>query len=213
MFGTGSLDASAAAGTTTNFVGLVGNCGVDGSNALNTSSTAHGGLAGDGSNKARNLTNAVTAMTARASMGKYGINPSDVAYIMGTTAYYSMIDDVENGADFTSIDEVGPGATKLSGQLGSVYGSPVIVSDLLDSADGGAVIVDSAPDPDVTSNFKETSLIAVNRNAFVIPRLGGVNIESDYEVAGQRTAVVASQSLGFTQLEGGTSAAIRVTTT
>jgi hypothetical protein len=123
-----------------------------------------------------------------------------------------MIDDVNNGADFTSIDEVGPNATKLSGQLGSVYGSPVIVSDLLDSADGSAVDVDGSAGS-VTSDFKETSLIAVNRNAFVIPRLGGVSIESDYEVAGQRTAVVASQSLGFTQLEGGTSAAIRVTTT
>ncbi len=208
LFGTGSLDASAAAGTTTNFVGLVGNCGVDGSNALNTSSTDHGGLAGDGATKARSAVNAVTAMTARAGMGKYGINPADVAYVMGTAAYYSMIDDVTSGSDFTSIDEVGPNATKLSGQLGSVYGSPVIVSDLLDSTDGGDVTVASG----VTSDFKETSLIAVNRNAFVIPRLGGVNIESDYEVAGQRTAVVASQSLGFTQLEGGSLAAIRVVT-
>jgi HK97 family phage prohead protease len=212
LFGTGSLADGATAPVVTNFKGLVGSAGVDGSNSITTSSTAHGGLAGDGGNSARNLVNAVTAMTARAGMGKYGINPADVAYIMGTDAYYSMIDDVNNGADFTSIDEVGPGATKLSGQLGSVYGSPVIVSDLLDSANGGAVDVDGSTGTN-TSNFKETSLIAVNRNAFVIPRLGGVNIESDYEVAGQRTAVVASQSLGFTQLEGGTSAAIRVTTT
>jgi len=213
LFGTGSLDPTAAEGTTTNFVGLVGNCGVDGSNELNTSSTDHGGLAGDGATAGRDATNALTAMGARSAMGKYGINPADVVYIVGTAAYYSMVDDITNGADFTSIDEVGPNATKLSGQLGSVYGSPVIVSDLLDSADGGDVVVNNAPATDVTSNFKETSLIAVNRNAFVIPRLGGVNIESDYEVAGQRTAVVASQSLGFTQLEGGTKAAIRVTTT
>jgi len=209
LFGTGTLNPGAAAGTTTNFVGLVGNCSVDGSNALNTDNTAHGGLAADLSGSvARGSVNAITAMNARAAMGKYGVNPADVVYLMGTAAYFSMIDDVGNGADFTSIDEVGAGATKLTGQLGSVYGSPVIVTDILDSADGGAVTVASGVDTD----FKETSLIAVNRNAFIIPRLGGVNIESDYEVAGQRTAVVASQSLGFTQLEGGTLAAVRVTT-
>ena len=35
---------------------------------------------------------------------------------------------------------------------------------------------------------------------YVIPRLRGVTIETDYEVANQRNVIVASQSLGFNQL-------------
>ena len=39
-----------------------------------------------------------------------------------------------------------------------------------------------------------------------MPRLRGVTIESDYEVASQRTVLVASQRLGFTDLiDGATS--------
>ena len=45
---------------------------------------------------------------------------------------------------------------------------------------------------------------AVYPENYVIPRLKGVSIETDYNVAQQRTAIVASQSLGFEQLYDGT---------
>ena len=220
LFGTGTGTAASQ------IVGLVGSAGIDGSSS--DGNAAHDGLAQDatgttadqinGGVKAKEAVNAGTAMSARSEMGKYGINPSDVAYIMGTKAYYSMIDDVTSGADFTSIDEVGAGATKLTGQLGSVYGSPVIVTDLLDADANNAFDHDGdtgAHGASAALDLTGTSVIAVNRNAFVIPRLGGVTIDSDFEVANQRTAVIASQSLGFTQLEGakgtaGTCAAVRV---
>ncbi len=207
LFGTGTGTAASQ------LVGLVGSAGIDGSSS--DGAADHDGLAGDAaaSATAKNSVTALTAMAARAEMGKYGINPADVAYIMGTDAYYSMIDATTDGADFTSIDEVGVGATKLSGQLGSVYGSPVIVSDLLDTDPNNAFNHDGDDGTTAALNLTGTACIAVNRNAFVIPRLGGVNIESDFEVANQRTAVVASQSLGFTQLEGGAKAAIRIKST
>ena len=41
-------------------------------------------------------------------------------------------------------------------------------------------------------------------NNYVIPRLAGVNIESEYSVAQQRTALVASQAVGFNEIEDGT---------
>ena len=40
-----------------------------------------------------------------------------------------------------------------------------------------------------------------------MPKLRGVKIETDYEVAGQRTAIVASQSRGFEELVAGDGAA------
>ena len=42
--------------------------------------------------------------------------------------------------------------------------------------------------------------VLFNRNNYVIPRFRGVTIESETQVANQRTAVVASQSLGFDEM-------------
>ena len=42
--------------------------------------------------------------------------------------------------------------------------------------------------------------IAVYTRNYVVPRLRGVTVESDYEVANQRRVLVASQRIGFTDL-------------
>ena len=142
---------------------------------------------------------AVDLLNMRGKMGAYGINPADLAYIVSVEQYHNLMAD-DNG--FSDISEVGNDlATKITGQVGSVYGTPVVVSDQLADAD-----VDQAQ----AAIKREVGAIAVNRNSFVIPRLRGVSIETDYEVANQRTALVASQSLGFTQVVGSTTAANRV---
>ncbi len=140
---------------------------------------------------------------ARSKMGSYGVNPADVAYIVGVEQYHNLMKaDATSGFGFTDVSEVGTeSAAKLTGQVGSVFGSPVIVSDLLQGQDTNQA---------ANGVILETAAIAVNRNSFVIPRLRGVSIETDYEVANQRTALVASQSLGFVQTVGSTDAACRI---
>jgi len=138
---------------------------------------------------------------ARSKLGSYGVNPADVAYIVSPEQYHNLMSD-DTGNGFTDISEVGTElATKITGTVGSVYGSPVVVSDLLTGQD-----IDQTD----SSSIRNTAAIAVNRNSFVIPRLRGVSIETDYEVANQRTALVASQSLGFVQTVGSTNAAFRI---
>ena len=56
-------------------------------------------------------------------MGKYGLNPDDVVYIVSLTSYYQLLED----AEFQDVNLVGNQATKLSGEIGSVFGSKVIV--------------------------------------------------------------------------------------
>lgn len=122
-------------------------------------------------------------MGARAKMGKYGIQPRDVAYVVSMQGYYDLIND----GDFQNIDEVGNDmATKVTGTVGGVFGSPVIVSDNMPA------VANLAP-----------AAFAVNVRNYVIPRLRGINLESDYEVGNQRRIVVASQSLGFEELFAG----------
>jgi HK97 family phage prohead protease len=120
-------------------------------------------------------------LSARKLMGKYGMNPSDIAYICSQETYYDLLSDPA----FQDITDVGSDlATKITGTVGSIFGSPVIVSDNLEGRG---------------SNTQSVGY-AINVRNHVIPRLRGVSVEQDYEVLNQRNVIVASQSLGFNQL-------------
>ena len=123
---------------------------------------------------------AANLLTARKAMGKYGINPADVAYIVSQARYYELIED----SGFADITDVGSDvATKITGAIGAVYGSPVIVSDSFASEGAGVPCA-----------------FAVATRNYAIPRLRGVQVETDYEVGNQRRVIVATQSLGFEEL-------------
>ena len=133
-------------------------------------------------------TDTVTAaelLALRKNMGKYGVNPSEVVYVVSQTSYYQLLED----AEFQDANLVGDMATKLNGEIGQVFGSRVLLCDEFAAA--------------ATAKF---AAIAVYPRNYVIPRLRGVTIESDYEVANQRRVLVASQRIGFTDLiDGATS--------
>ena len=126
---------------------------------------------------------AVTAaefLAGRKLMGKYGMDPSDLVYVVSQARYYDLLAD----AAFADITDVGSDiATKITGTVGAIYGTPVIVSDQLETEANTASVG-----------------YCVNVRNHVIPRLRGVSVEQDYEVMNQRNVIVASQSLGFNQL-------------
>ena len=126
-------------------------------------------------------------LAAREGMGKYGVNPTDMAYIVSNDGFYDLLND----ANFQTLDEVGSDlAARITGTIGAVYGTPVIVSEEF-----------AAPAVGVPAAF------AVNTRNYVIPRLGGVTVEQDYEVMNQRRVIVASQALGFEELVAGATGA------
>ena len=133
-------------------------------------------------------TDTVTAaelLALRKNMGKYGVNPSEVVYIVSQTTYYQLLED----AEFQDANLVGDMATKLNGEIGQVFGSRVLLCDEF-----------------ATPAVSKFAAIAVYPRNYVIPRLRGVTIESDYEVANQRRVLVASQRIGFSDLiDGATS--------
>jgi hypothetical protein len=133
-------------------------------------------------------TDTVTAaelLSMRKNMGKYGVNPSEVVYIVSQRTYYELLED----AEFQDANLVGDMATKLSGEIGQVFGSRVLLCDEF-----------------ATPAVSKFGAIAVNPRNYVMPRLRGVTVESDYEVINQRRVLVASQRLGFTDLiDGATS--------
>lgn len=162
-----------------------------------TSGVINGIAGGDGTDKGTGLQSGQTTVTAqldgapaftsamlesgRAAMGKYGVNPGDLVYVVSMDVYYDLL--AEDG-DFRTVDKAGSDvAANINGMFGTLFGSPVIVSNELSPANEG------------------TAAIVVNTSRFVIPRLKGVSIETDYEVGRQRNVLVASQALGFKALE------------
>ena len=125
---------------------------------------------------------AAELLSMRKNMGKYGINPSEVVYIVSQRTYFELLED----AEFQDANLVGDMATKLNGEIGQVFGSRVLLCDEF-----------------ATPAVSKFAAIAVYPRNYVIPRLRGVTIESDYEVANQRRVLVASQRLGFTDLIDG----------
>ncbi len=128
---------------------------------------------------------ALDLLEMRKNMGKYGVNPSEVVYIVSQRSYFELLED----AEFQDANLVGDMATKLSGEIGQVFGSRVLLCDEF-----------------ATPAAAKFGAIAVNPRNYVLPRLRGVTVESDYEVANQRRVLVASQRLGFIDMiDGATS--------
>ena len=125
-------------------------------------------------------------LAARVTMKKYGLNPADLALACSFTAYNDLLAD----AGFQDVTDVGSDlAIKRTGVIGSIFAIPVIVTD----------------EAGLSDNRTGTNICAClfNHRNFVIPRLRGVSVETEYQVGNQRNAIVASQSLGFESLVAG----------
>ena len=145
----------------------------------------HESVVGTGGFAASDAVTAADLLAMRKNMGKYGINPNDVVYIVSQDVYYNLLED----AEFQDANLVGDMATKLSGEIGQVFGSRVLMCDEF-----------------ATKAADIYGAVAVYTRNYVMPRLRGVTVESDYEVANQRRVLVASQRIGFTDLiDGATS--------
>lgn len=141
--------------------------------AVDASTDANAGASGFAA------TDAVTAadlFALRKSMGKYGLRPDDVVFIVSLDAYYNLIEDVE----FEDVNLVGNLATKVRGEVGRVYGTKVLVCDEFPTKAAAAF-----------------NAVCVNTRNYLIPRLRGMRVESDYDVQEQRRVLVVSQRFGF----------------
>jgi hypothetical protein len=142
---------------------------------------------------AGSLTAPITAadlFSLRRAMGKYGRDPRDIVYIVSQDAWYQLASDPE----FLNADQVtSQNAVKLTGSVGRIYNSDVVVCD------------EFAP-----AGVNNYYALAVNARNFIIPRLRGMTVESEYSVENQRTVLVASQRLGFDEIIAGAKSVIGV---
>ncbi|NBW23600.1 MAG: phage major capsid protein [Caulobacteraceae bacterium] len=137
-------------------------------------------------------------MEARKNLGAWGLNPSELIIFVTTQGYYELLEDT----NFLTVDKAGPNATILTGQIGSIGNTPVLVSPSFPAFTGAA----GAPAAD-----NATAVIFNPRN-FLVGTHRGMRLDSDDIVIEQRSVLVASMRVGMTQLstvDGAGAVAIR----
>ena len=127
----------------------------------------------------------------RLKLGKYGVKPSELVYIMDINTYIKSL----TVANFRTLDKLGPNATVLTGQLGAVEGIPVIVPEqmLLTAADGKVT--------DGTAGTVGRLLIA-NRSQWRVGFRRELSIETDRDIQKRQNIMVVSMRLAFAERTG-----------
>ena len=129
---------------------------------------------------------------ARVKLGKYGVRPSELAYIMDVNTYIRSL----GVANFRTLDKLGPEATLLRGQLGSVEGIPVIVSEQMALADADGKVTDAGN----TANTGR--VLIVNRSQWRVGFRREMLIETTRDIQKRQNIMVISMRLAFMERSG-----------
>lgn len=123
----------------------------------------------------------------RGDMGKYGVSPSNLAFVTGIRGWIKLIDLPE----VTTVDKYGAGATILSGELAKLDGIPIIVSEWV-REDLNATAV-------FQSGQTKTVLQLVNRNGFIIGerRNSSVQLLKELYAESDQDALVVRERFAF----------------
>ncbi len=128
----------------------------------------------------------------RAKLGKYGVRPSELAFITDVNTFIRA----QSITEFQTIDKMGPQATLLTGQLGAVEGIPVIVSEQL-------VLADTDGKVTATGNGTNTGrLLLVNRTQWRKGFKRELLIETERDVQKRQNVMVVSMRVAFAERSG-----------
>jgi HK97 family phage prohead protease/HK97 family phage major capsid protein len=124
--------------------------------------------------------NSVAALRAlRKDLGLWGLDPSGVVYVVSQDVYYNLLEDT----NFQTMDKVGVQATLLTGQIGSIGNSPVLVSgEFAAEATDAVAAVCFAP------------------GNFLVGNQRGLRVDTQELVESQRRVMVASMRVGLQQI-------------
>ena len=134
------------------------------------------------------VTGAATIANLRAlrkDLGAWGLDPAEIVYVVSTEVYYDLLDDTT----FQTMNQVGPQATLLTGQVGQVGNSPVLVSAEFPTKASGAATA--------STNIGAIAFAPAN---FMAGNQRGLRFDTQELVETQRRVLVASLRTGMTQV-------------
>ena len=115
----------------------------------------------------------------RRLMGTFGLMPGELTYVVSQTVMWDLMED----PDFRTMDLVGDRATILRGQIGSVNGSPVIVSDSFVPYATGTI-----------------QAVAMSTRNHLFGTLRGMMVERDKDIESQTHVLVATRRFGLSEI-------------
>lgn len=133
-------------------------------------------------------------LNTRSKLGRYGAMPSDLICVMPPTTSYAF----QDVAGFKLAYEFGPQATVLTGQLGAIFGTPVIASEAIpgtsvDVTDADGKYTTTSP----SSNDTKGWFVLFNVNHWVAGFRRGFQIESFRDIQKDQNILVASFRMGL----------------
>ena len=117
----------------------------------------------------------------RRNLGLYGLDPDALVLLVSHDYYYELM----KLTNFKTVDVLGDKATILTGQVGSIFGVRVLVSQMFDNAA-------------ITAGTVGTPLaVMVRPSNFVLGSLRGIMTEADRDVVNQKRVIVSSRRFAF----------------
>lgn len=161
---------------------------------------------------AQTVVTATTISTAnlaaiRKGMGKWGLNPAELAFIVGVSSMHNVL----ALAEVLTVDKFGPNATIHNGQIGAIMGIPVIASEHIRENLNASGVYDA-----ITTT--KTYVLCVNRNEWAMGQRMAIDVEVDesiYRETFQRVGVAFMredfQCIGSAATDENTAIAYNVT--
>lgn len=118
---------------------------------------------------------------ARKQMGRYGVDPRKLMWVVSTQSYAAFLDL----AEVITVDKYGPNATVLTGEIGKVDGVPVVVSEYVYTNLNASGVYDN-----ITTTKTVAVLVYVDAYAFGDRKL--VTIEQDKSITAQQNILVGA---------------------
>jgi HK97 family phage major capsid protein len=138
----------------------------------------------------------------RAKMGKYGKNPSELAYIVDIATYNAML----KYTGYQAIYQYGAGAVVCSGELGRLDNIPIIVTELLPQIGQLTISVDPKLQAAVDATGKwhtttagnvSTNCVLANKNGYMWGDRNAFGLETFRNPFNQTLNLIGSQRLDF----------------
>jgi HK97 family phage major capsid protein len=136
-------------------------------------------------------------LAIKRAMGLYAMDPAECVWVVGNAVFNQLLllRDAAGNPLVSTVDKYGPQATVASGELGRLFGIPIVVSALVREDLNATGVYDG-----VTTD--RTVLFLVNRRAWVLGDRRRITLETDKNIANQQLTLVATWRGAFAHCFG-----------
>ncbi len=133
----------------------------------------------------------------RAKMGRYGVRPSELAWIMDVRTFIRA----QSVDAYRTMDKLGPNATILTGMLGALEGIPVVVSEQMRSSDADGKVTAAG------NSAEKGRVLLVNRTQWAQGFRRGLTVDTTRDAQRRQMVVTVSFRHALTERTGSRSKA------